>query len=334
MQAGFYFRQWEYNLGDAQKPLALTLGLIAFFSMVYIAYILYTKYFVRDPGPFVTENLADLENIFEQSIAERATYEVQFEGEGEQRAHFTCSPVQRDPAKGVVLEVSSYIHPRPEWIGRPVFSFFKVSSGRNGQKWTFYQFKSSITDIRRSDKLEYIVVAIPEQLKREQRRQHLRLDPLPEDIPQVSIWPETLGNLDQPPQGPAMLSFMLGSPGNQIQVLDISAGGMFFEVRSTVLSEASHDLLEKGKRLFIQLTLRDPDTQFFQHFMTVAQVRKAFPDHQSGTLRIGVSFSTYRPLIGPEEEIPWIPLKGEGIEEIEDWVFKRHLQLYREKGIV
>ena len=130
-----------------------------------------------------------------------------------------------------------------------------------------------------------------------------------------------------------MLSFVHGLESNQLIVLNISAGGMLLEIRSPALQTVGENL-DKGKRLFIQIFLRSPDQDAETEYMFTAQVRNAFNDPTSGNAIIGISFSAYQiPSSQDLKTKKWLPLHGKGVEAIEDWVFKRHLELYRQKGI-
>lgn len=331
-QAGFYFRNWEYSFDDAQKPLTVTLGLILFFCLLYLLYALYRRRF-RGPAVFTQDDPENTKTVIGQSIAERATYEVQFDGKGRKRLLFSCAPIKLLPEQGIVLELSGFIHPQQDWVGRWVHCHFRVATGKKDQKWLFYQFKSSIVAVDSRHGQDQITVALPRQLKQKQRRQHLRLEPSSADIPSLSIWPETFANLDNPQQHPPMLSFVHGLEFNQLIVLNISAGGMLLEIRSPALQTAGESL-DKGKRFFIQIFLRSPDQDAETEYMFTAQVRNAFNDPTSGNAIIGISFSAYQvPSSQDPKTKKWVPLHGKGVEAIEDWVFKRHLELYRQKGI-
>lgn len=333
-QAGFYYRNWEHSLTNAQKPLTYTFGLILAFSIAYLAYSLYRKWFSQEPALFSSNNQAEILTIFQQAVTKRATHEIQFQSEEGQRALFFCSPVGLETSKGILLEISDYIHPQESWIGREVHCHFKLASKQKDNKWSFYQFSSAITGIRQEGALEFIIVALPKHLEYKQRRQHLRLAPPSEDIPGVSIWPETLSHLDHPGDQPPLLSFVHGRPDNQLNVLNISAGGLLLEVRSTARNIPENSL-DKGNRLFVGLLLRDPGQSAVQEYLLLARVRNAFTDPASGSWLIGLSFSAHHAPQGEDSTKKlWVPLHGKGLEAIEDWVFKRHLQMYRQKGIV
>jgi hypothetical protein len=329
----YYFRNWEYRLSEAQRPLTITLGLILLFSIGYLSYFLYRKWFARKTDIFSTTDSARIFAIFEQAVAERATHEIQFHGEAGQRTIFFCSPVGLESPRTIVLEVSGFIHPQESWVGRRVQCHFKLIADKNKQKWSFYHFFSTITGIRQERGLEFILVNLPGQLESKQRRQHLRLDPPSEDVPLLDIWPETLGNLDHPDKTPPMLSFIHGRQDNPMNVLNVSGGGLLLEVRPSA-QDIPKNALDKGQRVFLNMGLRDPEQGRITEYLLLAQIRNVFIDPVTGNRLVGLSFTALQAEDGNEEENRWTALHGKGVEEIEDWVFKRHLQLYRKKGIV
>ncbi|PTN38058.1 hypothetical protein [Desulfonatronum sp. SC1] len=330
-QTEFYFQNWEFSFSDAQKPLTITIALILFLVLVSAAVTLYRRAKGSETAGLSIHEPAKIQDILNEALQQRATYELRFQDESAQRTRFTCSPVGFAPAVGISLELSGYIKPRKSWIGRGVVCYFKTAGQRKEIKWSFFSFTTTIVDLVSSQTRQHIVLATPEKLERKQRRGHLRLDPPSEDIPEVQIWPETLSNLDRPEDDLPLLEFMVTQQDNPLRVLNISGGGLLLELRPPLPKVLGADL-EKGHRFFIRLGLRDPEQGTVRSYQLLAQVRNIFIDPTHGKRLIGLSFVAHL----PETEGPrrWEPLNGNGVEEIEDWVFKRHLGLYREKGLV
>lgn len=333
-QAGFYFRNWEYSIGDAQGPLVFTLGLIIAAALAAIAYHLYRRRSRKVGDLFALEDLPLVHSLLEQSIAERAKYEVRFASKTGKRMHFACTPLSMDSENALTLELSGFVHPQQEWVGRMVNANFRLASEKKELRWEFYEFQSTITGLRRRGNLEYIILQPPERLERKQRRQHLRLEPSGGDILRVDIWPETLTNLEHPEHAAAMASFRHGRKNNTLNVLNISAGGLLLELRAKSF-HVDEESLSRGKRLAVRLDVRDFDEKTVKEYMIAARIRNAYADPVTGHKVLGLSFAAYRAAAPDDpEKQRWINLHGKGLEPIEDWVFKRHLELYRQKGIV
>lgn len=330
-QSGFYFQNWGFSFSDAHKPLTITLALILLLSLVSVASILYRRF--RDSGPvgLSLHESAQIREVLDEALQQRATLEVQFQEQDVRRTNFSCTPTGVDPFVGFTLEVSGFIKPQQSWIGRTVLCYFKVAGHHKDAKWSFFSFRTTIIDIVVRQARRRIVLAIPKQLDRKQRREHLRLDPPNEDIPEVQIWPETLSNLDWPEADPPLLEYRIAHQENPLRILNLSAGGLLLELRPPLPKALGADL-EKGRRFYIRLVLNDPEQGAPQVHKLLAQVRNVFLDPTHGKRLVGFSFAAWLPRTeGPGS---WQPLKGKGVEEIEDWVFKRHLELYREKGLV
>lgn len=330
-QAGLYFQNWGFSFSDAQKPLAITVSLILFLTLISVAGTLYRRARKSGTAGLSIHEPTRIRDILNEALHQRATHELRFQDESAQRTGFTCSPADVNPAVGITLDVSGFIKPQPSWIGRNVVCYFSIARQRNEAKWLFFSFATTIMDIDSRQTIQRIVLAIPDQLDRKQRRGHLRLDPPSEDIPEVQIWPETLSNLDRPEDDPPLLEYLTTRQENPLLVLNISAGGLLLELRPPLPKALGTDL-EKGQRFYIRLVLRDPRQGPPQTYLLLTQIRNVFVDPTHGKRLIGLSFVAHLPdTEGPRR---WKSLDGKGVEEIEDWVFKRHLGLYREKGLV
>ncbi|SMP68381.1 c-di-GMP-binding flagellar brake protein YcgR, contains PilZNR and PilZ domains [Desulfonatronum zhilinae] len=330
-QAGFYFQNWGFSVSDAQKPLTITIALILFLALVSAAVTLYRRARGSGTAGFSIHEPTKIQDILNEALQQRATHELRFQDESAQRTSFACSPTDIDPAVGITLEVSGFIKPQPSWVGRRVVCYFKIAGQRKETKWLFFSFATTIIDIASPQAIQRIVLAIPDQLDRKQRRDHLRLDPPSEDIPELQIWPETLSNLHRPEDDPPLLEYLVTQQENPLRVLNISAGGLLLELRPPLPKALGADL-EKGHRFYIRLVLRDPEQGSAQTYQLLTQVRNVFIDPTHGKRLIGLSFVAHLPVT--EGSRRWKSLDGKGVEEIEDWVFKRHLGLYREKGLV
>jgi hypothetical protein len=330
-QAGFYFQNWGFSFSDAQKPLTITVTLILFLTLASVAGALYRRARKSGTAGLSIHEPTEIQDVLNEALQQRATYELRFEDESAQRIGFTCSPADSDPAVGITLEVSGFIKPQPSWVGRSVVCFFRIARQRKEPKWLFFSFATTIIDIDSRQAIPRIVLAIPDQLARKQRREHLRLDPPSEDIPEVQVWPETLSNLDHPEDDPPLLEYLITQQENPLSILNISAGGLLLELRPPLPPALGADL-EKGQRFYIRLVLRDPERGPPKTYQLLSQVRNVFVDPTHGKRLIGLSFVAHLP--GTEGPRRWKSLDGKGVEEIEDWVSKRHLGLYREKGLV
>jgi c-di-GMP-binding flagellar brake protein YcgR len=331
-QSGFYFRNWEYDMGDFSMPLLIIVGLVALLVLASVGQHLYRRYKrVQDDG-FTIHNARQIQKIFTQALDERATFDTQFQGEWSQRPHFSCAPLDLDVQTGLTLEIPAFVQARQSWIGREVICYFKIAAGRRDAKWNFFHFTSRLIAARPRGKVGTISLALPEILHRGQRRAHLRLEPLSQDIPEIHLWPETLSNQNVPEEAPPLLSLTPDMQERHLFLINISAGGLLLEVRAPT-HLIDEETLEKGKRFHIHLLLHDPDRQRLEPYRLLAQVRNMHTDPVTAHRLVGLAFVALQTQSGEDKGSKWVRLEGKGVESIEDWVFKRHLRLYRQKGL-
>ncbi|WP_092118362.1 hypothetical protein [Desulfonatronum thiosulfatophilum] len=334
-QSGFYFQNWEHSFSQAQKPLVYTMILVTLLIMAYASILLYRRFFFRETAFFAVQEAAVIHEIIHQSVRERSKYDINFQTEKARRVQFSCSPWKFEPGRGLILELSGFLQPQSTWVGRTVSSYFKVSTTQKEPKWSFFYFSSTITDLSYDKSRPCIILETPKCLERKQRRSHLRLDPPREDIPELRIWPETLSNLDHYGDAPPLLHYLHSETDNTFLIRNISAGGLLLEIRQPVDHEVA-EAMEKGKRLFISLYLRDLQHPHNNEYRLLAQIRKSFMEPgnaETGKLLVGLLFVAHKPRGQPKAQDRWLPLNEKGVEEIEDWVFKRHLQIYQQKGL-
>lgn len=331
-QTNLYFQNWEFSWNQAQRPLTITMALIAILVALAIGLHLYRRWTSREGSWLAVTDTNEIRSVLNQALRERATFDTMFQGEWSQRAHFTCALLAVDPGGGITLETPGYTHPQPSWVGRMVTCHFRVASVRKDVKWLFYHFSSTIIDIQRHETRDAIIVTLPQQLQRGQRRAHLRLEPFTQDIPELQLWPETFSNLESVDPESPMATFLNTRADNPVHILNISAGGMLLEIR-VPLHQLPDEVLEKGKRFYLSFLLRDPEDGGVKAFHLKARIRNLFTDPHDGRRLAGFSFTAYRK--APEDQPNnWVLLDGKGVEAIDDWVFKRHLQVYRQKGLV
>lgn len=331
-QTNLYFQNWEYSLSQAQRPLTLTITLIAFLALVALGLHLRRKWTSREGNWLAVIDPVEIRTILGQAVQERATFDTSFQGEWAQRTHFSCAPLDLDAGRKIILETPAFTPPQPAWIGRRVTCHFRIGSARSDVKWLFYHFSTVITDIQSYDTRETIIINVPQKLQRGQRRAHLRLEPFTQDVPSLRLWPETLAMVDVFEEEPPTASFLHTRRDNHLHVLNISAGGVLLEIRATQ-RQLPDDILEKGKRFYLSIALRDPENDAVRDFHLKAKIRNLFTDPHEGKRLAGFSFTAYRIKPGDDPN-NWVSLDGKGVEAIDDWVFKRHLQIYREKGLI
>lgn len=239
----------------------------------------------------------------------------------------------------VVLNAGDFIQAHQGWIARPVTCYFRVSSQGGGGTVQFYNFESEVAGItKRPDGSTLLTLPIPERVLLQQKRIHLRMEPPLEYMLGIALWPELH---DQSGQRELRLKHW-GKPTlvhhaaetGQMHVANISAGGLRIDVPRQTLKETELDF-HLGQRFYILTELFDPDMKRKQRLWFIGRVQNRYEDFNTKNLEVGLKFLEIGEIADPETmEIAWSKVGGHGIDKLGNWIQRRHLELYRSKGIV
>lgn len=261
--------------------------------------------------------------IFQQAVLSRSRMDVRFD-DGGMRTSMPCTLAETSP-ESVLLEVPWGVHPTPAWLGRNTLVYFHLAP-KNGPA-EYYFFRTSIVAVHPSDDLSRIELAAPSVLEMGQKRRHFRLELPSADLLDLRLW------LPDPPELPFMADPqawpepLLTFP--HIGIIDISAGGVRLSVDTQRLPRPQAD----GRRVSLDtvrlcITLRGetaPMTFFFQ-----ARLRNQFKDYATSRLLYGYAFE-HAAIRSGNALLSWSPVDPEqGVKELGDWIFRRHMELYRQ----
>ncbi|WP_425266027.1 PilZ domain-containing protein [Desulfohalovibrio reitneri] len=116
--------------------------------------------------------------------------------------------------------------------------------------------------------------------------------------------------------------------------MNLSAGGLRFEAPPDSQEHGETAELKIGDRFYLRLDLESPaDNESIRYFL-YGRVRNAYEDFASRRKEVGLRFLSQarRPSDNPDS-LAWSPIDDEaGVESIDNWVFKRHLEMHRERG--
>lgn len=322
------------------------------------------------PIGWITDPQAILD-VLENALINRAKIELSFRQRDSKRRSAACSIEEVGPS-GLVLELPEGIAPGPAWIGRQVEGFFRIGRDNTGkERRIFYHFSTTIAFLppgrRRAARLG---LAVPEKMVLSQKRAFLRMAPPTTAIPAFDILPEEDAVLkqalawiapppppetgsapapegatdapraaDAPPGGPPAT---LPGPGRELpqpptlimsgdfKPKDISGGGVRVEARLADKESAQRFGFVAGKSCYIVMELEDDPPE---RYLLLAVIRRIFKD-TGGLLDMGLEFQARcRGLSEIGGQPQWTPLKGRGEPDLENWVVRKYLEIYREKGV-
>lgn len=273
----------------------------------------------------------EISTILEQALLNRSRIDLSFHPIITSRQTISCSLFELSDA-GVTLEMPIGVEPSESWLGRLMVCYFRIP--RENKPPYFYTFVSPVTATRKQGDLHYVVLDIPAKVELGQKRRHLRLEIPPQDIKDFRIWPAAEDGsfqYDSDPQTWPEPLAMFTRGGDGLRVLDLSGGGIKLSFDPARYG-GPKEFVARHPVLFMCLELEPVDGMELPPYLVAARLRTKAEDH--GTLMLGYEFVECCTAEGPET-IDWVRIEPEhGIDELVTWVFKRHLELYREREIV
>ncbi|MBG0775780.1 MAG: hypothetical protein H0S85_05020 [Desulfovibrionaceae bacterium] len=306
---------------------ALALGVI-----LYGVNLLRGRLFPPPPPVGTIENPVHMRAILTDALDQRSKVEVTLPDEGPHSV-LPCALLDVDSDRLVLESVRTTLG--ETWVSRPVTCYFRVMGSKKNA--VHYSFTTPVLSVERTgpDTLE-LALARPEKLEIRQKRFFLRLEPPREYVLAFALWPEKLsenGVFMENVKGwgkPEL--FRTPKVDGGVLLDNLSAGGMRVFVERQALKDVTIDF-SKGKRLFCLLELYDPETAKKLRFFLHVRVQSAFDDGKM--LEVGFKYLSHgRPRHEPKGYVEWLPVGEDGLDELGNWIQKRHLELYREKGVV
>ena len=276
----------------------------------------------------------EISAILDQAMLLRSRIDMSFHPISTSRQTISCSLFELSQS-GITLEMPIGVNPSNDWIGKRMVCFFRIP--RENKAPYFYTFVSTVTGVWQKGDIHYLVLAIPPKVELGQKRKHLRLEIPPRDIKDFRIWPATEDGTfhfeSDPGNWPAPLAVYTREDQDGLRVLDLSGGGIRLSVDPKHYTGLD-DFVVKHPVLFMRLELEPVDNMNFPPYLMAARLRTKAQDNDHGTLMLGYEFVECCAAV-EVETIDWVKIEPDrGIDELVTWVFKRHLELYREREII
>ncbi len=271
--------------------------------------------------------------ILGQALRHRSRVDANFHPMDTARLVMSCTLESVDE-NGLTLELPGGMDPSQNWVGKSMICFFRVP-GTNGRPF-FYKFTAPISAVRRHGEIRYLDFALPDQMELGQKRRHMRLDLPKNDIVDFRVWP----GMDEhdppcdadPDKWPEPLAVYRQETDSTLHVLDLSGGGIRLEYDPRQFPTLN-DFLRRYPTLFMRLELIRLAPKLPCVYHMTARLRTKQEDFRTGSFMLGYEF-TECGSTSTEGQINWIKIDPEqGIEDLVTWIFKRHLELYREREV-
>lgn len=277
-------------------------------------------------------------DVMQQALEERSKFEMKFLPSEYTRPVAVCSLEELD-ASSLTFDLGPDLKATRSWINRMTEFYFRVQGGK--KQHVYYRFASPIVGVRRlTNNVNCIVVEFPETIELQQKRAHLRIEPPSQYLLGAAIWQEK--GEEKPALvkkwGKPHLVFQPGKAVNPFSIEDLSAGGLRLMVTRAALRENNFNV-GVGQRLYLILDLYDPETSRKRRFWLLCRVQHVYEDFETRNAEFGLQFVLHGRLKKENDEeaalqVEWKPVTNEGVELLGGWIMKRHLELYRDKGIV
>ncbi len=328
-------RSWEFN--PASLALILATGSLILLSIA--CSMVYNRRLARKRPPradFAIREPARIREILTMALEQRSRIELSFEPIDAPHRFAACSLEDFD-SRGLTIELPDYLEPRPEWKGRSGYLFFGLETGQDKQ--TFYTFPTILSSIfrRKSGRL-YCTTPFPDLLHMGQKRRHFRFEPPSHLVKKVVAWNAIYSQTGVPEQAvhkwPPPLFQVSDGKGGEVLLVNISACGIRLKVFQPARRKADFDPA-KNRALFLFLEIRDPEKGQDMAFWFSGTLRNYYEDYTTRDLEIGLQFIALgEPDPDKAENLSWKKIDcDEGVTELENWIVKRHMELYREKGL-
>lgn len=309
----------------------------ALVGAVILAYIIWKRLgggeaWNRQSGSTVIPK--EISSILDQAMIVRSRIDMSFHPITTSRQTISCTLFEVAET-GITLEMPLGVSPSDSWIGKLMVCYFRIP--RENKPPYYYTFTSTVSGVWKKGDISYIILGIPARIELGQKRRHLRLELPPTDIKDFRIWPATEDgsfHFESDPQNwPEPLAVYTRNAPDGVRILDLSGGGIKLSFNPERY-DGLDDFVAKHPILFMRLELEHAGGMEFPPCFMAARMRTKAQDFDHGVVMLGYEFVECCSDEG-SETLDWVKVDAErGIDELVTWVFKRHLELYREREIV
>jgi hypothetical protein len=332
--------QENFNLGGTAESLRIVVWTLAAVLVLAGIGILINHYLRRRfklvPSNWVTRP-QDIRAVFEQAVTQRSKIEMSFTRRNQARQTTSCQ-LADVTAEHLILDLSDFIEVHQGWIGRSFECFFRIQPGKSTGQTNFYNFNAEVAGVKKlADGSTQLTLAMPDHVVLQQKRVHLRLEPPTSYVLGVALWPQQLDDKARPVAnvkdwGRPPLVLIPGKTDGSLRLANVSAAGLRLQAAYEARKEAGLEL-DIGQYVNILLTLHEPSTKsVLKHWLT-ARVQNRYEDYSSKELEVGLRITAVGQRPAGSAEIAWRKAPEDGLPDLENWVVRRHLELFREKGL-
>ncbi|MBF0482084.1 MAG: hypothetical protein HQK81_12150 [Desulfovibrionaceae bacterium] len=341
--SGYFDRMMDDIAYDRFSPEGMFL-VVSFFGLFALALVVLLNIKTRNAHTvdLATSNWIiqrrEIVALLQTAVFQRSKVRLSFHRD-DKRSRSTDGAFVELGDNGFTLELASVRNLNRAWIGKLVDCDFRVKD-KKSDFFNFYHFVSEIQDIRMGhDQILQLHVAIPLRLEASQKRSSLRIDPPDRLIPVFRVWSPSMvtsgkaTDLDFATWGEPFFQIVPADMAGRGEIVDISGGGLGLEIEAGALDDGPHKLAPTDD-LYIRMDLAEPGEDDVLTVYVLARVQIILTQTKvPGRHKLGLRFVRQGLPVDPKmTRLRWQVAEEDGIREVDDWVFARHLDIYRQRG--
>ena len=319
----------------------LTVGVFVVAGVCIAAGLLLKVSFRRKSPTTVSsiDNPGKIRALLETALTQRSKMRVSFVRDDPGSHSTDATILSVDRTRGIELEMTSLVRASQTWVGKLVSCDFRLRLDPRRDYHNFFAFVVPVLSIAKAgDTFVRMRVAWPARLELEQKRAFLRIEPPRDDILGLELWSElaakgSKGRLTDPATwGEPLLRFAPDMAGPDMELCNISGGGIRLDIQDLNIRR-QRSLFEAGARFLLRLRLAEPEADAPLDFYLALRLQNIYGDPEaSGHKAYGFRFLSFGPPAATDKDVlSWKSAAG-GVPAIDDWVFRRHLEIYRARG--
>jgi|GEM_PF-1209897 len=332
---GQVYRDFESS-GVTPLMMYIVLVTLALILVSVLAYLVFSRIKARhqDEKQYFGEITGQetISSIIDQAVIQRSKISARF---GPKNKPFDCA-IYRAEKGEIVLEPPYFVKPTRKWLKRDLECSFRVGLDRSN--FLFYTFVSPIIGFEDMQDIRMLRLTYPRSLLLGQKRRHLRLEPPTRWIKGLVLWPAAgSGRNDFEPGMDAWGKPVARMGGNKAQIpelglIDISAGGARLRL-SREVSSRLEEMREDFPYVFLYIGL-DHESKGVDRYLLAARIKHSHVQYDQDFFSVSLEFvRSGRIKDKKSKRVEWKEVDPvQGVEELGNWVFQRHLKLYRERG--
>jgi hypothetical protein len=281
---------------------------------------------------------AQVRALLESALTQRSKMRVGFVRDDPGTRATDAAILSVDPVRGIELEMTTLVRANPSWVGKLVACDFRLRPDPRKEYHSFYAFVVPILGIAKAgDDFIHMLVGWPSRLELEQKRAFLRVEPPRGSIVGMELWHEAMvrglrGNFGDPTSwGEPILRITTPGAASGSEIRNLSGGGLRLEIPAEA-TRHHQPQFEAGSRFLMRLVLAEPDGDPLVCFLAL-RLQNVYGDPETlGRKAYGLRFlSQGVPTDTPQKSLSW-KTAAPGVPAIDDWVYQRHLEIYRSRG--